>query len=248
MHITPHLSLVASGRLGFMLTDPLDCNVYLLECGDGLALIDAGAGLHLDAMLDVIRGDGFDPAHIRHIFLTHGHADHAGGCAELHQRYGAAVWASGEVADFVRRADETAISLDAARAAGIYPRDFAFRACPVAHIAEDGVPIQIGRYSILPIATPGHAAGHMAYLMTMNEDSGNGYLFVGDLLMCGGRVLMQYTYDCSPILLGRSIERLAGMQFDALLPGHLHFCLNDGKQHVETALSYLRRLLIPPSV
>jgi glyoxylase-like metal-dependent hydrolase (beta-lactamase superfamily II) len=226
-----------------MLTDPFDCNVYLLDGGDELALVDAGAGRDTDSVLRAVEDCGYDPARIRHVLLTHGHADHAGGCAGLRQRLGAAVWASEETARFVRDGDEQAISLDVARAAGGYPADYRFAACPVNQIVEDGTPFTIGALVITPLATPGHANGHTAYLV---NDGERRCLFAGDLLMCGGRVLLQYTHDCSLPLLGASLRRLHGLSVDALFPGHFHFCLREGQSHIEAAIVHLDRLQIPP--
>jgi len=245
MRITEHIYLVGSGRLGFALTDMLDCNVYLIDCGGEFALIDAGAGRNVDAILDVVRADGLDPQAIRHVLLTHAHGDHAGGCAALHERLGAKIWASDEAGRWVSSGDEAAISLDIARTAGVYPPDYRFQACPVDGLVVDGAPLTIGCCEFLPIATPGHADGHIAYLL---RQDGRTALFVGDLLVCGGQVLLQYTYDCSPLRLGDSLMRLAGLDVDALFPGHLHFCLREGQTHIAAAVEDLRRLKLPRSV
>lgn len=245
MRIRNDIALVASGRLGMYLTDAYDCNVYLVDCGDQLALIDSGAGRNIDALLDCVRAAGYDPAAIRHILLTHAHGDHAGGCAELQRRLGASIWGSALTAQWVSTGDEHAISLDVARAAGGYPSDYHFQSCPVEHIVVDSEPCVIGRRTFLPIATPGHADDHIAYLI---REPGFTALFAGDVLVCGGQVLLQYTYDCRPAQLGHSLLRLADLDIDALFPGHLHFCLHEGQAHIESAVSCLRRLMLPRSV
>jgi glyoxylase-like metal-dependent hydrolase (beta-lactamase superfamily II) len=246
MRITQRIAIVGSGRLGFNCTDPFDCNVYLVDCGvGGLALIDAGSGRDTAALLACVRADGFDPQEIRHVLLTHAHADHAGGCAALRQRLGVTVWGSEETARWVSAGDERAISLDAARRAGGYPADYHFAPCPVDGVLADGVPLTIGDQAFLPIATPGHANGHMAFLL---HAEGRTCLFAGDLLVCGGEVLLQYTYDCSPLRLGESLLRLSGLAVDALFPGHLHFCLREGQSHIERAADAIRHLLLPRSV
>lgn len=247
MQITPQIALVGSGQLGLMLSDRFDCNVYLVDCGGELALIDAGAGRDVERLLHNIRDDGFDPANIRHIVLTHAHADHAGGCAELRARLGCAVWASAKTAQWLRAGDEAAISLDVARAAGIYPPDYQFPPCPVAHVIEDSVPFTISSISFTPLATPGHADDHVSYLAQIG---GQACLFAGDLVMADGRVLLQATYDCRPHVLAHSLLRLADtpVPVEAFFPGHLQFRLHDGHASMDAALAYTRKLLLPPSV
>ncbi|MEZ4728023.1 MAG: hypothetical protein R3E79_12910 [Caldilineaceae bacterium] len=45
MQIEPNVYLVGSGRAGFDLTDPFDCNIYLFDSGAGYVLFDAGTGM-----------------------------------------------------------------------------------------------------------------------------------------------------------------------------------------------------------
>ena len=55
--LTPRLHRVG----GADLTHPLDCHVYLVDGGDELALVDAGAGPGAEAIVAAVRGAGFDP-------------------------------------------------------------------------------------------------------------------------------------------------------------------------------------------
>ena len=45
MKITENIYIVASGKLGFNFTHPIDCNVFLVNTGDGYILLDSGVGL-----------------------------------------------------------------------------------------------------------------------------------------------------------------------------------------------------------
>lgn len=68
-------------------------NSYVFDCGGGNALVvDPGPRMdeHLQALVDA--ASSFD-ATIHAIALTHGHADHAAGVAELRKRTGAKVFA-----------------------------------------------------------------------------------------------------------------------------------------------------------
>ena len=116
MQLTEHIYLVASGDMGFSLTHPLDCHVYLVDGGEEAALIDAGAGLGTEDLLAGIRATGLDVSRIRWLLLTHPHADHAGGAAALREAMcGLRVATASEAAPWVSAADEHLTSLDFAR-------------------------------------------------------------------------------------------------------------------------------------
>src|SRR5262249_22193728 len=81
--LSDRIYLVGSGGLGFDLSDPFDCHVYLLDGGGELALVDVGAGMGAEAIVENVRREGLDPRRIRHLILTHAHGDHAGGAARM---------------------------------------------------------------------------------------------------------------------------------------------------------------------
>ena len=77
MQIHERVHLVASGAYGFDLSHPSDCHVYLVDGGSEWALIDAGAGVDEGALSHSLRERGFPVDRIRHLFVTHAHADHS---------------------------------------------------------------------------------------------------------------------------------------------------------------------------
>ena len=120
MRITPDVHLIGSGRVGFMMSDPFDCNVYALRTADGIALFDCGAGMGIPQMVRHLRDDGLDPLDVTTLFLTHGHGDHAGGGAAVREAVPAVrIVSSAPVAAWLRDRDEESIGLRAARAAGV---------------------------------------------------------------------------------------------------------------------------------
>ena len=246
MKLTEGIHLVGSGSLGFDLTDNFDCHVYLLDGGDELALVDAGAGLGAEAILDNVRRDGLDPARIRHLILTHAHGDHAGGAATLRSLLsGPTVYISKTRAEALRTADAEAISLSDAKRAGIYPPEYRFQACDVDVELDDGDEIAVGRLTLRALDTPGHADGHTSFLL---EHRGQRSLFAGDVVFHGGKVLLQAIHDCRLDALIRSLRRLRSLEVDGLFPGHLAFSLAGGQRHIERANEVLDRLLIPEQV
>lgn len=62
-------------------------NVYLLSQGGSTVLVDSGYEKNAPRLEQELRRAGFDPAALRAIILTHGHADHAGGARYFQQRY-----------------------------------------------------------------------------------------------------------------------------------------------------------------
>jgi hydroxyacylglutathione hydrolase len=240
--IADRIHIVASGRLGFGLTDDFDCHVYLVDGGSEYALIDAGGGRDIDGIVDQITSDGLDPARVRQLLLTHGHADHAAGAAELRRRFGLRVLASPTVARYVREGDEHAVSLDVARQAGGYPPEFRFPPCPVDAELDDGAEINVGDLTLTVLNTPGHASGHVAYVLRQGDRVS---VFCGDAVFFGGTILLQHTWDCSLQESISSVERLAALSVDGLFPGHLTFAVRHGRRQVERAMQSIASLLPP---
>jgi hydroxyacylglutathione hydrolase len=237
--------LVGSGTMGFDMTDPYDCNIFLFNGGDSCALFDTGAGMGTEQILHTCSEDGIDPDHIDHLFLTHAHADHGGGTAHLRDHIDVAVYASEATAKIVETGDEAAVSLDAAKKGGIYPADYVYRSSTVEHVLEGGDSVAVGEVKVELIRTPGHSHDHCSYLVTVNDKA---YLVGGDAIFFGGKVVLQKTYDCSVPQTISSIEHLGEYSFEALLPGHLNFSLKNGKRHIDTALAITDRFGCPPSI
>jgi hydroxyacylglutathione hydrolase len=245
MKLTERVYLVGSGSSGFSLSHHTDCHVYLIDGGGELGLIDAGVGLDQSEILDNVRAHGFAPTDIKYLFLTHVHADHAGGAAELRATCpGLKVLVSADVADVLRLGDEKAISLDMGKRAGYYEPQYHFSPCPVEVELADGQEIPVGDLRLQAVDTPGHSRGHMAFTMAQG---GMTTLFCGDALFFGGRILLQNIPDCDLQAYLRTIEKLARLEIDVFLPGHGSISLRDGQRHIEAALSWNERCLVPPS-
>ncbi len=243
MKLLDRVYLVGSGANGFDLSDPFDCHIYLLDGGGELALIDVGAGLGTEDVVANAEREGFDPRLIRHLVLTHGHADHAGGAYRMKRRlHGPAVYASAFIADSLREGDEAAISLDVAKQAGVYPMDYRFEPCAVDCELQEGATIDVGSIRLSVIDTPGHSDGHVSL---MSDDGHDRVLFAGDVVFFGGKVLLQNIHDCRLDALTSSLRKLRQLQISALLPGHLGVSLKNGQRHIERANVALDKLLIP---
>ncbi len=110
-------------------------NAYLVAEGSG------GEGVLVDGngvaepLLGRIERDGLA---ITHVVLTHGHGDHVAGVEELAERFGVPIVAHPAAAEAL--------------------------SAPVEAV-DDGDTIRSGSLEIRALATPGHAAGHLAFLV-----------------------------------------------------------------------------------
>jgi hydroxyacylglutathione hydrolase len=248
VRITGEVYVVGGGVTNaFGLSDDPDCHIYLVDGGDEVALIDCGmaSGDSLERILGNVRTEGLDPEKISKVIVTHYHMDHAGGAARFRERLGVEVVAPADAAPALRTGDERAVALDVAKAAGFYAADYHFQPVEVAREVNEGDRIPVGKLELEVIETPGHCDGHVSLLLRGRERR---YLFAGDAVFSGGRVVLQNIHDCSIQKSAASIAKLAQLEFDALLPGHAAICLEGGMRHVAAANAACQSLFVPKNL
>jgi glyoxylase-like metal-dependent hydrolase (beta-lactamase superfamily II) len=243
--LTEHIELFGSGQMGFNLTNPLDCNVYLIHDGDDAVIVDAGAGVDIEPILGQIDQFSIPRDSIRRLLLTHAHPDHAGGARALHDALGVGVYASPLVASYVRNGDEGLASFDRLCGPGGYPDDYTFAPCPVAGELREGDRITIGRLAIEVVETPGHCGGHLSFALHRPDGID---LFSGDAIFTRGRILLQNIWDCSVADSCESVERLASVRPDGLFPGHGTVSIERGWIHIYSAMESIGSMLPPPQL
>ena len=188
-------------------------NVFLIEAGDGLVLIDAGLRHSPPRITEAIYALGRLPQDVVAIVVTHAHRDHVGGLAEMMRRTGAEAWMHPADAALVRD--------------GLYGRPFPhglgrlFRLWPapkgdaiaVAHEVRDGEVLPFD--GLRALHTPGHTAGHLALLLPRE----GGVLFVGDAATNLRRPGLSFVNeDLAEVR--RSLKRLAALEFEAACFAH----------------------------
>ena len=209
-------------------------NVFLVQSSDGLVLIDAGNPGSDLAIMEAVKELGKGPADIKHILVTHCHGDHTGGLAEIKRLTGAPVYMHPLDAEMVRAGKSRR---PWAPAPGLITR-IVFRlfvqsapaemeAVEVEYEIHDGEEIA-GGLSVLH--TPGHTAGHLAFLGSHN---GKGVLFAGDvasnMMSLGLSVVYEELSEGE-----RTLARLSGLDFDVACFGH-------GRAITEGAAARFRR-------
>ncbi len=136
-------------------------NCYIIYTGANAAVIDPGDDF--EVILKVLKENNLTPAWV---LLTHGHFDHIGAVKNL-QDLGAKVYVSAE--------DEKMLGDNYASMGayfGIYTE-----ACRADVLVSDGQELVLDKMKLKVIATPGHTAGSVCYLV-------NDILFSGDTLFC----------------------------------------------------------------
>lgn len=248
MRITEETYVVGGGgTAAFGLSNDPDCHVYVIDTGEDLALVDCGmaAGDSFDRILANMRSDGLDPNRLTSLLLTHYHVDHAGGAARFRREFGLKVIAPKGAANALRTADERAISLDVAKEAGFYQTDYQLEPVEVDEELVEGDHVELGALSFDVFETPGHCDGHASYLLHGRDQR---YLFAGDAVFHGGRIVLQNIHDCNIQQSAQSVMKLATLEFDTFLPGHAAIALTDGHRQVQLAAAAFQQLFVPKNL
>lgn len=197
-------------------------NAYIIRLDEGLALVDTGYINSNQRLLQAIRELGYSPQDIRHLLVTHAHADHAGSLAALSQISGAPAYMHALDAPLVQAGDalrpETRATPGwpnrAAYALGV--RLLARRITPttIEHVISDGAVLPIGG-GMQVVHLPGHSAGQVGFLWRER-----GVLFAAD-----AAVNLFGALRYGPVVedfaqLQRSIGRIQALTFDTACFGH----------------------------
>jgi glyoxylase-like metal-dependent hydrolase (beta-lactamase superfamily II) len=242
MKITEGIHLVGSGQMGF--SAALDCHIYVIQDENEAVVIDSGAGKldsDVNLILNNIENDGINPRSISKIFLTHAHADHAGGAKALKEQLKCTLLGNSVTKSLVERGLEHELGLDVAKRSGFYGDDYTFKTCEVDSVLNDGEEVKVGKSRLKAIHTPGHSTDSMCYVLERKNER---LLFTGDVLNHGGKILLLNCYGFDLKDYRKNIRKLAGLGIDMLFPGHGVFTIQNGQDHIDLLLEAFDKLLI----
>jgi glyoxylase-like metal-dependent hydrolase (beta-lactamase superfamily II) len=239
--LTEHVYLVGSGQLG--LSHNLDCNVYLLSSNGEYALVDAGAGVGTEDLVDNVCAILGDISILRYLLLTHCHGDHAGGVGSLKEVSTVKVVTSPFENEMLERGSAYEIGLTQAKYAGTYPADYIFRNAPGDIVLNHGDKLRLGDLEITALITPGHTKGSTCFLVT---GSGPSMLFTGDTIYWGGLISLLNTPGSEISDYRSGVQALEGLAIECLFPGHGMWTVRNGQAHIDKLLEYFRRSGVPP--
>ncbi len=194
----PGLFTVAPGVHRVPLPLPTDglraVNVYVLEDGDGLVLIDSGWALteSREALAAALAALGCGLGDVRHFLVTHVHRDHYTQAVELRRLFGSKVSLGAGEHPAIRavlakdarpfepqlrqlRASGAEVVIERLRALGSAPRSRPPGWEEPDEWLAPGQEIELTTRTLRVVPTPGHTQGHVVF-----TDSGNGLLFAGD--------------------------------------------------------------------
>jgi len=180
-----------------------DCNTYVITGRPGL-LVDPGLLPCLPALLREMARDGIQAEDIGIIANTHLHFDHCWADDALRRICGAKV-----VLHPLQRQFYAVAYLETSRYFGMEPPDFSEDECLA------GSRLRAGDMELELLPAPGHSPDSIGYYQPAEK-----ILICGDVLFRGniGRPDLP---GGDAAELRRSIERLAGLEIDYLLPGHM---------------------------
>lgn len=165
-------------------------NIYVLESGKEVLLIDSGSGDSLPQLDEATAG-----RKIGRVLLTHGHADHVNGMNHI------------PADGYLHEAD-----------LAILPKlnsYFAQFAIPANIEKLNFSELRFGKFRLKVIHTPGHTPGSVCIF-----DETTKTLFSGDTLFAGGDCGRTDLFGGDEVQLQESLELLKKIKYERLCPGH----------------------------
>src|SRR5579885_2403615 len=188
----------------------LGVNVYLIDGGSELLLLDVGFLDTIDEIIDLIRRMDFNLSTCKLLVATHADADHVQGLARARELLRARVAAHPLSVEPLESGDEI-LTYATIKAQGI---EIPMPRCKVDVLLNEGDVITVGDQKLTVWHTPGHTAGQLSFKM------GN-LLFSGDNIYkdsCVGVIDAHHGSNIPEFI--ESLKRILRDDSEFLLPSH----------------------------
>jgi glyoxylase-like metal-dependent hydrolase (beta-lactamase superfamily II) len=222
MKLTERVHLVGGSCYGISPTG--DCNVYVIDGGSKLALIDTGGSNGVNQMIKNMKRSGLDPKKIEYVFNTHCHYDHIGGNKEFKKKTGCKIAAHKADKKSIEDLDELSL-YEMAQMNGL-----SFEAEKVDVSIQGGDVLDLGDIALKVVHNPGHTPGCVSFYFSENKKN---ILFCGDIAGALGR--LGFINGPGFVLADwkQSIKKLIDLKPDMLFPGHNTFLLSNAIEHLK---------------
>ncbi|MCX5688042.1 MAG: MBL fold metallo-hydrolase [Candidatus Omnitrophica bacterium] len=176
---------------------PLESNCYLAGDEDTKEIYIIDPGGDYKKINSVIDKNSLKP---KAIINTHGHGDHIG----ANKEFGIPVWIHSLDADFLTDSSKNL--------SGVF--GFFLKTKAASRLLKDGDILDIGKYNLEVIHTPGHTPGSIC-LKTAR------IIFTGDTLFCEGVGRTDFAYGSQEDIISSIKEKLFTLDDDYVIyPGH----------------------------
>lgn len=233
-------------------------NVYAIEAGDGLLLIDCGADWEpgRTALREGFDSLGLDESAVHTLVVSHLHPDHVGmsgrlvrelGCRfVMHNRAAKLVERYNDTPGYVERVKEIALTHGVPEAiveatSSMERPDYMPVIDPPDHTVADGDAIDLGNGRSLEVLhTPGHEPAHICL-----RDNSTGILFSGDHVLPRISPVVMYDPDYGDVLgdYMDSLQRLVDLEIGTTYPAHGDLIDEGDERARQILLHHDRRLL-----
>jgi glyoxylase-like metal-dependent hydrolase (beta-lactamase superfamily II) len=206
-----------------------DQQIYLIDTGKGLVLVDPGLDAYQEEVHAQLRGLGFAPDQVKWVVLSHCHIDHGQSCHQWKARGAKIVIGAGDAAAMAECSDLLAMQFAP-------PGKNRCTPCRADVKVTDGQVLRLGNLALHAIASPGHTPGSTSFAF---ERGGKWHLLSGDIALhngrhawMGGRLADWDQYHASLGKLARFAAEGRAVTFDGLLPGHGTIDLDMGQRSI----------------
>ena len=179
---------------------PLMCNMFSLTCEETNDAVVIDPSTHDPSEFQVLE-EHLDGKNVKHVLLTHGHADHVVGAADA-----VAAWPNASLHLHPLEHENYELAHEQGRHFGLrVPKNLP---TPTHELQDDDV-LEVGTsIRLRAVHSPGHSPGHIAFVDDRASNDNNGAVVIGGDLLFRGSVGRTDFFNSSPDDLYASLRRL----------------------------------------